>query len=202
MILWQTSLGLYHLTCLLDVAWLIQTVAWLDLVSKVVQVHLTDNKDAFRWNLTKKGLFTVRSMYSTYIQEGVPSYKSPLWKLKIPLKIKIFLWYLKKGVTLTKDNLAKRNWQGSVKYCLCSSVETIQHLFFYCYLARFVWNTVHITYGIQPPANFINMLSSQLHGLSLKLINQILLGAAALCWSIWLNRNDMIFNKAKPNTPM
>ena len=101
MILWQTSLGLYHLTCLLDVAWLIQTVAWLDLVSKVVQVHLTDNKDAFRWNLIKKGLFTglftVRSKYSTYIQEGVPSDKSPLWKLKIPLKNKIFLWYLKKG---------------------------------------------------------------------------------------------------------
>jgi len=27
---------------------------------------------------------------------------------KIPLKIKIFLWYLKKGVMLTKDNLIKR----------------------------------------------------------------------------------------------
>ena len=64
----------------------------------------------------------------------------------------------------------------------------------------FVWNIVHITYGIQPPANFANMLSSQLHGLSLKLIYQILLGAAALCWSIWLNKNDMVFNEAKSNT--
>ena len=70
------------------------------------------------------------------------------------------------------------------------------------YFARFVWNTVHITYGIQPPANFANMLSSRLHGLSLKLRNQILLGAAALCWSIWLNKNDMVFNKAKPYTSM
>ena len=108
----------------------------------------------------------------------------------------------KKGVTLTKDNLAKRNWQGSVKCCLCSSVETIQHLFFDCYFTRFVWNIMHITYGIQPPASFANLLGSWLHGLSLKLRNQILLGAAALCWSIWLNRNDMVFNKAKPNTSM
>ena len=30
-----------------------------------------------------------------------------LWKLRLPLKIKIFMWYLKRGVTLTKDNLAR-----------------------------------------------------------------------------------------------
>ena len=70
------------------------------------------------------------------------------------------------------------------------------------YFARFVWNTVHITYGIQLPTSFANMFGSWLYGLSLKLRNQILLGAVALCWSIWLNRNDMVFNKAKPNTSM
>jgi hypothetical protein len=31
-----------------------------------------------------------------------------LWKIKIPLKVKIFLWFLFRGVTLTKDNLVKR----------------------------------------------------------------------------------------------
>ena len=30
-----------------------------------------------------------------------------IWRVKIPLKIKVFLWYLKMGVILTKDNLAK-----------------------------------------------------------------------------------------------
>ena len=89
-----------------------------------------------------------------------------------------------------------------IKCCVCSSAETIQHLFFDCYVARFVWNTVHITYGIQLPTSFANMFGSWLYGLSLKLRNQILLGAVALCWSIWLNRNDTIFNKAKPNTSM
>jgi hypothetical protein len=32
--------------------------------------------------------------------------------MKIPLKTKIFMWYLKRGVILTKDNLARRNWNG------------------------------------------------------------------------------------------
>ena len=50
--------------------------------------------------------------------------------MKTPLKIKIFLWFLKRGVTLTKDNLAKRNWQGNQQCCFCHENETIQHLFF------------------------------------------------------------------------
>jgi hypothetical protein len=122
---------------------------WFDLVSKVAQVHLTKRKDVFRWNLSKNGLFTVRSMYKTLITSGVLSeISTSSLESKSTTKIKIFLWYLKKGVTLMKDNLVRRNWQGSVKFCFCSSVETIQHLFFDCHFASFVWNTVHITFGI------------------------------------------------------
>jgi len=106
----------------------------------------------------------------------------------------------KKGVTLTKDNLAKRNWQGSIKCCFCNSTETIQHLFFDCHFASFIWNTVHITFGIRPPTSIANLFGSWLLGLDPKLRDQIWLGAAALCWAIWMNRNDMVFNKAKANT--
>ena len=54
--------------------------------------------------LTKSGFLKVRSIYRTMIKQGVQPEENPLWKLKVPLKIKIFLWYLIKGVTLTKDN--------------------------------------------------------------------------------------------------
>ena len=53
-------------------------MAWFDLVSMVIQVHFTNEKDVFRWNLTKNGLFTVRPLYSAFIREGVPPDKSPL----------------------------------------------------------------------------------------------------------------------------
>ena len=52
-----------------------------------------------------------------------------MWKLKAPLKIKIFLWYLRRCVILTKDNFAKQNWQGNQQCCFCHETETIQHLF-------------------------------------------------------------------------
>jgi hypothetical protein len=177
-------------------------LAWYHLVSKVVSINLTNDKDVFVWNLQKCGNFSVRSLYTSIIQCGVVHSKCKLWNIKVPLKIKIFLWYLWKGVTLTKDNLAKRNWQGSLKCCFCSSIETIQYLFFDCHFARFIWNTVHITFGIQPPSSFSDLFGAWLDGIPRKLMNRILLEAAALCWAIWLNRNDMIFNNVKSNTFM
>ena len=42
---------------------------------------------------------------------------------------------------------------------------------------------------------------SWLHGLLCpKVKSQIIVGAAALYWALWLNRNDMIFNKAISDT--
>jgi len=119
---------------------------------------------------------------------------------KIPLKIKIFLWYLLKGVTHAKDNLAKRNWQGITNYCFCRVMEMIQDLFFDCHFTRFIWNAVYITFGIQPLSSFANMFDSWLNAICPKLRNQIFVGVAALCWAMWLNRNDMVFNISKYNT--
>jgi transposase-like protein len=79
-----------------------------------------------------------------------------------------------KGVTLTKDTLAKRNRQSHLKCCFCSSIETIQHLFFNCHFARFICNTVHITFEIQHPCSFSDLFAS-LDGIPRKLMNQILL---------------------------
>lgn len=31
----------------------------------------------------------------------------------MPLKIKVFMWLVHKGVILIKDNLAKHKWEGS-----------------------------------------------------------------------------------------
>jgi hypothetical protein len=47
------------------------------------------------------------------------------WKAKLPLKIKIFLWYLKGGAILIKDNLLKRRWKGDFKCNLCGLEENI-----------------------------------------------------------------------------
>jgi hypothetical protein len=43
-----------------------------------------------------------------------------------------------------------------------------------------------------------HIFGSWLHGVHLKVKNLIITGVAALCWAIWISRNDLVFNK----TPM
>ena len=105
--------------------------SWNALLNRLDSVHLTQGPDKFRWNVTKNGKFSVDSMYKILIQPDIPvDNNKKLWKMKIPLKTKVFAWYLRRGVILTKDNLAKRNWHGSKKCVFCHHDETIQHLFF------------------------------------------------------------------------
>ena len=105
--------------------------------------------------------------------------------MKVPLKIKIFLWFLKKGVILTKDKLARRNWNGS-KACFCSTPETIHHLFFDCHYARFLWRAMFVLFGINPLRNMNHLFNSwsKLGGSN---HNHLLLtGATTFCWAIWI----------------
>jgi hypothetical protein len=120
-------------------------VAWNALLQRLANIRLQDGHEEFRWNLHENGKFSVDSMYNALILPNVPINKisnDKLWKLKIPLQIKVFRWYLRKGVVLTKDNLAKQNWHRSKKCVFCHQDETIKHLFFQCRLARSIWSVI------------------------------------------------------------
>jgi len=64
----------------------------------------------------------------------------------------------KEGVVLTKEILARRNWNGSKLCCFCSNTESIHHLFFECYHARFLWCASHIVFGLVPPVSVENLI--------------------------------------------
>ena len=93
-------------------------------------------------------------------------------------------WYLYKGVVLTKDNLARRQWQEDRKCCLCSSDDSIQHLFFDCHFAKFVWQIVHVSFNLIPPTCVHNLFTCLLDGINRKLKSKILVGASAICWNM------------------
>ena len=115
-----------------------------------------------------------------------------IWKIKVPLKIKIFLWYLQKGVLLTKDNLRRKKWKGSQKCSYCNCNDTIKHLFFDCQHAKVIWRTVQVATGLTPPRSVTHMLGNWLQNFNAQEAFTILTGTAALCWAIWRCRNDII----------
>jgi hypothetical protein len=103
-----------------------------------------------------------------------------------PTKNKIFLWYLGKGVTLTKDNLSKRKWKGGNKCSFCNNDESIQHLFFKCHVASTVWQIVNIATGIPKPNSIRHILVGWISSIRVKEKHLILVGVEAMFWSIWL----------------
>jgi hypothetical protein len=65
--------------------------AWHEVVAMVADVQLTNHRDRFVWGLHLNGLFSVKFMYIVILGAQAMPYTDLIWKLKLPLKIKVFL---------------------------------------------------------------------------------------------------------------
>jgi hypothetical protein len=166
-------------------------------VSRLIDINLNDQEDNFIWDLTSSGVFSVKSLYLDLMNGDAQYLHKFIWKFKVPLKIRIFMWFLQRNVILTKDNLAKRKWQGDSKCCFCNQEETIHHLFISCPLAKIMWRIVHIALNIPAPSSIENLFGNWLQGAIVSDKINIRVGACALLWAIWNTRNDFVFNKQK-----
>ena len=171
--------------------------AWLHLVARLMQVTITDQADVFKWKLTTNGKFSVKTLHADYMNGHTRFLHKYLWKLRIPLKIKIFLWFLNKKVLLTKDNLAKRRWTGCKKCVFCDTDESVEHLFISCHFVKNIWRLVHFTFNITPPTSIANMFGTWLNGVEKHTKARIRIGVAAFLWAIWNCRNDIVFNRSQ-----
>jgi hypothetical protein len=124
------------------------------------------------------------------------SNNSYLWKIKVPLKIKVFLWLHHREAIFTKDNSIKRNLKGNVMCCFCDSYESIQHLFFECVLAKFIWIVIQITFGLAIPLNIKHVFSELVQRMNEKDKMLLYVGMGTIFCLIWLSLNDLVFNKA------
>jgi hypothetical protein len=73
---------------------------WLYLCNNRLKVvQLNDEPDRFVWNLTKSGIFIVKSMYEDLMKIHK---QFPTKYFKLPLKIEVFMWFLRRMVLLTR----------------------------------------------------------------------------------------------------
>ena len=107
-------------------------VSYNSLLPCIDNIQLTQEHDVFHWNLHPNGEFSVPSYYEAMIQSCVPNLNKRRWKLKAPLKVKVFLWQLCRGFVLTIHSSVKHNYQGNKTCSFCHKDETIMHLFFEC----------------------------------------------------------------------
>jgi hypothetical protein len=70
-----------------------ENMEFVDLVDVMAGVNLTNSQDSVKWVLERSGSFTTSSLYDELTFTRFPNrWMLCLWKTKVPLKIKIFLW--------------------------------------------------------------------------------------------------------------
>jgi hypothetical protein len=156
---------------------------------------LSTEKDFVKWTWEKFGTFSVKSMYNHLFSSEVNNPKKKLWEAKIPMKVKIFMWLIDANAILTKDNLRRKNWQGDKRCFFCNIFESVEHLFFDCYVARYIWRLLAYIVGADcRPSSFDQFwiwVDRYLH--KHKKIHMV--GLSAICWAVWKSRNAIHFDK-------
>jgi hypothetical protein len=104
-------------------------------------------------------------MYLDLLNGNTAYLEKYLWKMKVPLKIKIFMWFLHRKEILTKDNLATRNWHGSKNCYFCDHEETAQHLFIKCPFATIIWSIINMALNITTPSSIAHLFGNWLNGI-------------------------------------
>lgn len=84
---------------------------------------LTGDKYRVKWLLNTKG-YIVKSLYMFYRNKGAKVPYRFLWKVKIPQKIKVFLWLTVNNRILSKVNLKLRVWNRDTNCLCCGLVES------------------------------------------------------------------------------
>jgi hypothetical protein len=161
-------------------------------------IHLSQEIDRVNWSLDKNG-FSTKSLYNRISCEGVKVPYRFLWKIKIPHKIKIFLWLIIKNRILSKENLIKRSWSGVSDCVFCGLFESTKHLFFECSVARFIWRLIQIAlYLPTTPSDVEHLTGVWLRNFDKGYRKSVVVGCGAVLWAIWKSRNSVCFNKKTP----
>ncbi|KAJ4815734.1 RNA-directed DNA polymerase (reverse transcriptase)-related family protein [Rhynchospora pubera] len=159
--------------------------------------------DGICWHWESKGLFTVKSMYDFLSHRGIFDYTAKhLWKLKIPLKVKLFSWLVLNNRISTKDFLARRGMDVDLVCSFCDSNESVDHLFLTCSFTAVFW----LFYNQTNKWGFLveggSFRENWLRAISLPKAKRIpvLTFFTAVIWSFWKERNNRVFNESVGST--
>lgn len=159
--------------------------------------------DKVVWALDKSKSFTTKSLYRFLSNRGMPSRVAGIiWKCKIPLKIKFFLWQAFNNKLPVGKSLLRRGWRGDGKCCVCGVMETVNHVLFGCVLVKFVWAIVKEVFCLESiPTSLQSFSEMWLQGKGPLPKRLMMFLFAGLAWMLWVTRNKMMIEKRFPREP-
>lgn len=140
---------------------------WYALVAILQSAHLSPAQDFFLWPLEISGKFSTGSLYKAVFRYSGSLEPMDIWKARIPAKIKNFLRQLVRGRLPSGDQVLMRHGPGDGKCALCREDVNVDHIFFRCILAQFIWSWVRDAIGCMwTPSNFAAFHNLMLAGCS------------------------------------
>jgi hypothetical protein len=162
--------------------------------------------DTAVWGGTKNGVYSVRSGYHTLLNESYRDNPGPsdtsfeaqvwnsIWGLKIPAKIRHFLWRACHESLPTRINLHHRHVIQDPSCGNCNDMnETVIHALWQCNILEEIWNSV--PWGRRMIHNHYLNFMELFHHCHSDLSPSELQLFAFTTWSIWYRRNCQRLNQ-------
>ncbi|XP_050217814.1 uncharacterized protein LOC126668671 [Mercurialis annua] len=164
--------------------------------------------DKLVWHYHSQGKYTVKSGYYIALNSGykpyqslIPQLQKPdwklLWNLKIPNKIKVFIWKcLHEGLPTGIALQHRLNYTSSC--CFCDQQETLIHMLFTCPRAKQIWfiSPLHYKASVLPSQFFYQMWLQTVTDLQELDGDDFYIHLFCyLLWNIWKSRNAKIFQQ-------
>jgi hypothetical protein len=171
------------------------------LYDMVHHFNINSEKDTAKWDWEKSGVFFVRSVYKHLCKDEYGLSFKRMWKAKVPLKIKFFMWLVSQEAILTKDNLCKRKWKGNTTRAFCTEQESVQHIFFECLTAKYIWSLLAYSLGAECRPGNMNQYWIWINNILSQCPQMQAVGLAAVCWAVWKTRNVVCFDDRRVKSP-
>ncbi|KAJ3679687.1 hypothetical protein LUZ60_017698 [Juncus effusus] len=161
---------------------------------------LSSASDNPKWRWTSDGLYSANSSYKFFFKTNRKSYwNAKVWKIKIPMKIRFFLWLLGLNRLPTQHNLVRKGWSSISTCTLCSGglMESTVHLFLHCTYSMRFWNQLSapsLPADDSPISFWLRVRLTKLTITEKKFWDT---QWAAGCWMLWKQRNQRVFNNKK-----
>jgi ribonuclease HI len=169
----------------------------------ILEIPLFDEvkEDGYTWKFNSHGEYSVKSAYY-YIMENLIDNEAfrvegnwlSIWKLRIPQKVKVFLWRMARGCLPTREKLQQKGVHCSNRCVHCqNNFENEWHIFVGCRKAQEIWEEADlwsIIDGLIDMADgFVSLFFQLLQRLSQVQLCNFVMGL----WCIWKRRNEKLW---------
>jgi ribonuclease HI len=185
-------------------------------VEEILKIPLRQGmEDSVAWSLDKKGVFSVKSAYrlgvdlrerrhqndtsTSSVVVGVSQIWDKIWSLKLPGKVRVFLWRLTHNSLPLRMNIKRKKVELDTRCPMCCRLdEDGGHLFFKCKRVKQVWRSmlmedVRLQLAAAPDAR---LMMEGVWELTREKQNL----AAILLWDWWTVRNKVNAGEMEKST--